>query len=67
MPVADVIRKAGISRATFLTWRAKDGGATITELKRLQELEQENARLKRLDAELALANHAIKEVLRRKR
>lgn len=66
VPVADVIRKAGISRATFFTWRAKYGGTTITELKRLKELEQENARRKRLYAEIALENHAIKAVLSRK-
>lgn len=66
MPVADVIRKAGISRATFFTWRAKYGGATVAELKRLKELEQENSRLKRMYVDLAMENAAIKEVLSRK-
>jgi putative transposase len=66
LPVADVIRKAGISRATFFTWRAKYGGATVAELKRLKELEQENSRLKRMYADLAMENAAIKEVLSRK-
>jgi putative transposase len=64
--VPDVIRKHGISRATFFTWRAKYGGATVAELKRLKELEQENAKLKRMYADLALENAAIKEVLGRK-
>ena len=66
LSVADVMRKAGISRATFFTWRAKYGGATVAELKRLKELEQENAKLKRMYADLALENAAIKEVLGRK-
>lgn len=66
VPVAEVIRKQGISRATFFTWRAKYGGATVAELKRLKELEQENARLKRMYADLAMENAAIKEVLGRK-
>jgi putative transposase len=61
-----VIRKHGISRATFFTWKAKYGGATVAELKRLRELEAENAKLKRMYAELALENTAIKDVLSRK-
>ena len=63
--VAEVIRKAGISRATFFTWRAKYGGATVAELKRLKELEHENAMHKKMFADLALVNAATKEVLRR--
>ncbi len=66
VPVADVIRKAGISRATFFTWRAKYGGATVAELKRLKELEQEDRGLRRMYADLAMENAAIKEVLSRK-
>ena len=66
VPVADVVRKAGISRATFFTWRSKYGGPTVSELARLKELETENAKLKRMYAELALENAAIKDVLSRK-
>lgn len=66
MPIAEVIRKHGISRATFFTWKSKYGGATVAELKRLRELEAENAKLKRMYAELALENAAIKDVLSRK-
>lgn len=66
VPVAEVIRKHGISRATFFTWKQKYGGATVAELKRLKELEAENAKLKRMYAELALENAAIKDVLSRK-
>jgi putative transposase len=64
--IADVVRKAGISKATFFAWRAKYGGATVADLKRLKELEQENTRLKRTYAALAMENAAIKEVLSRK-
>lgn len=66
LPVPEVLRKHGISRATFFTWKRKYGGATIAELKRLKELELENAKLKRMYAELALENTAIKDVLSRK-
>jgi putative transposase len=66
VPIAEVIRKHGISRATFFTWKSKYGGATVAELRRLKELEAENAKLKRMYAELALENTAIKDVLSRK-
>ena len=66
VPVADVVRKAGVSRATFFKWRSKYGGATVSELARLKELEAENSKLKRMYAELALENAAIKDVLSRK-
>ena len=64
--IADVVRKAGISKATFFARRATYGGATVADLKRLKELEQENTRLKRTYAALAMENAAIKEVLSRK-
>ena len=60
VPVADVVRQAGVK------WRSKYGGATVSELARLKELEAENTKLKRMYAELALENAAIKDVLRRK-
>lgn len=66
VPVAEVVRKVGVSRATFFKWRSKYGGATVSELARLKELEAENAKLKRMYAELALENAAIKDVLSRK-
>ncbi len=66
VPVADVLRKVGVSRATFFKWRSKYGGATVSELARLKELEAENTKLKRMYAELALENAAIKDVLSRK-
>jgi putative transposase len=66
VPVADLLRKHGVSKATFFKWRSKYGGATVADVKRLRELETENAKLKRMYAELALENAAIKEVLSRK-
>jgi putative transposase len=64
--VAELTRKHGISRATYFNWRSKDAGVSVNELKRMKELEAENARLKRMYAELALENAAIKDVLSRK-
>ena len=66
MPIDEVLRKVGVSRSTFFKWRSKYGGATVSELARLKELESENAKLKRMYAELALENTAIKDVLLRK-
>lgn len=64
--VADLLRKHGISKNTFFKWRSKYGGATVADVKRLRELEAENAKLKRMYADLALENAAIKDVLNRK-
>lgn len=64
--VPDLLRKHGISKATFFKWRSKYGGATVADVKRLRELEAENAKLKRMYADLALENAAIKDVLNRK-
>ena len=66
VPVAEVCRKRGISVATFYQWKRKYAGMTVSELKRVKELEAENARLKRMYAGLALENAAIKDVLSRK-
>jgi len=54
IPVADLLRKHGISKATFFKWRSKYGGASVSDVKRLRELEAENAKLKRMYADLAL-------------
>jgi putative transposase len=66
VPVAELARKHGISRATYFNWRSKYSGVSVNELKRMKELEAENAKLKRMYAELALENAAIKDVLSRK-
>jgi putative transposase len=67
MPIAEIVRQHGISKATYFQWRSKYAGASVDELKRLKELETENTKLKRMYAELALENAAIKDVLSRKR
>lgn len=64
--VAQLARKHGISAATYYHWKSKYAGAGVPELKRLRELEVENAKLKRMYADLALENTAIKDVLSRK-
>jgi putative transposase len=66
MAVNEIWRKHGISSATYYKWKAKYGGLEASELKRVKELEAENAKLKRMYAELALENAAIKDVLSRK-
>ena len=65
VPVADLIREHGISRPTYFNWRAKYGGVSVSELK-LNDLEAENAKLKRVYADLALENTTIKDALDRK-
>jgi putative transposase len=66
VPVPEIVRKHGISRPTYFLWKSKYGGASVKDLARLKELEHENAKLKRMYAELALENAAIKDVLSRK-
>jgi putative transposase len=65
VPLADLVRKHGSSRATYFTWKSKHAGARVADLKRMKELETENAKLKRMYADLALENAAIKDVLSR--
>jgi putative transposase len=63
LPVAELCRKHGISDATFYNWRSKFGGMEVSEAKRLKQLEEENAWLKRLVANQALDIEMLKEVL----
>lgn len=62
----DLCRKHGISEQTFYNWKAKYGGMTVSEARRLKELEHENSRLKRLLAEAELDKAALKDLLNRK-
>ncbi len=66
LPLAELVRKHGISRATYFNWKSKYAGVTIADVKRMKELEAENAKLKRMYADLALENAALKDVLGRK-
>ena len=66
LPVAEVARKNGISAATFYQWRSKYGGMSVSDMQRLRELEEENARLKRMYADLSLDHAVLKEALTKK-
>ncbi len=64
--VSELVRKHGISEATFYNWKAKYGGLDVSQLRRLKELEGENARLKKMFAELSLAHHALQDAVEKK-
>lgn len=64
--VAEVCRKMGISEATFYNWKKKYGGLGVSELRRLKQLEEENARLKRMVADLSLDKQMLQEVVQKK-
>jgi len=65
-PVAEICRKAGISQATYFNWKKKYAGLLPTEMKRLKQLEDENARLKKIVADLTLDREMLQDVIRRK-
>lgn len=62
----ELCRRHGISEATFFNWKAKYAGMTVSEVRRLKELEAENSKLKRLLAEVELDRAALKDLLGRK-
>jgi putative transposase len=64
--VADICREHGISDQTFYKWKAKYGGMDSSELKRVKELEEENARLKKMYANLSLIHEALKDAMAKK-
>lgn len=66
VPVKDLCRQAGISPATYYQWKSKYGGMDASDLRRVKELEAENSRLKRMYAELALDNAAMKDLIAKK-
>jgi putative transposase len=66
MPVAEICRKAGISQATYFNWKKKWAGMLPSEMKRVRELEQENARLKKIVADLTLDREMLQDVIKRK-
>jgi putative transposase len=65
-PVADVCRQLGVSEASFYVWKKKYGRLGLTELRELRQLRDENARLKRVVADLTLDKHILGEVVRKK-
>ena len=64
--VAEVCRKAGISEATFYNWRKRFGGMMPSEVRKLRQIEEENAKLKRLVADLSLDKAMLQDVLAKK-
>ena len=66
MKTADLARRHGVSEATIYNWKAKYGGLEVSEAKRLRELEDENARLKKLLADQMLDAAALRELLTKK-
>jgi putative transposase len=65
-PVADVCRQMGISEATFYVWKKRYGNLALLEVRELRQLRDENARLKRLVADLALDRHILQEVVKKR-
>ena len=66
MPVKEVCRKHGISEPTYYNWKSKYGGMEASDLKRTKELEAELSKLKRMYADLALENQAMKDLIAKK-
>jgi len=62
-PVGELCRKYGMSDASYCHWKVKYAGLSVSDLKRLKALEEENRRLKQIVAEQALDNRALKERL----
>jgi putative transposase len=66
MKTAELSRKYGVSSATLYNWKARYGGMDASQLRRLKELEGENARLKKMYAELSLTHHALQDAVQKK-
>ncbi len=64
--VEQICRKHGISNATYYNWKSKYGGMDASDVKRLKELEDENARLKKMFADLSLEHEAVKDLIAKK-
>jgi len=60
--VSEAVRQIGVTEQTYYRWRKEYGGMATSEAKRLKELEKENARLKRLVADISLENAVLKDV-----
>lgn len=66
MPVADICRKAGISQATYFSWKKRYGGLLPPEMRQLKQLEDKNTKLRKLVADLTLDREMLQDVIRRK-
>lgn len=66
VPLEELLRKYGVSSATFYVWKRKYGGMSASEAQRLKQLEEENNRLKRVVADLTLDKQILQDVLAKK-
>ena len=66
LPVKELCRRHGFSEASYYLWKSKFGGMSVSDAKRLKELETDNTRLKKLLAEAMLENEVTREALRKK-
>jgi putative transposase len=66
VPLEELSRQHGFSKATFYKWKAKYSGMDVSTLKRLRELEEENRRLKQMYAELSLDHKILKDIVEKK-
>ena len=64
--MGDVCREMGVSQATFYVWRKQYAGLSLTELRELRQLREENNRLKRLVADLSLDRQILQEIVSKK-
>ena len=65
-PVVETLRAKGVSKDTYYKWKRKYNGMENSDIKKMRELERENAKLKKLYAEMALMNDALKDVIEKK-
>lgn len=65
-PVVETLREKGVSKDTYYKWKRKFNGMESSDVKKLRELERENAKLKKMYADMALANEALKDVIEKK-
>jgi putative transposase len=65
-PIGDVCRQMGISEATYYVWKKKFAGMGLSDIRELRQLRDENAKLKRLVADLTLDRHVLQEIVKKK-
>ena len=65
-PVVETLREKGVSKDTYYKWKQKFNGMQSSDVKKLRELERENAKLKKMYADMALMNEALKDVIEKK-
>lgn len=66
MPIKEICRKHGISDATYYNWKSRYGGMNASDLKRMKELERELSQLKRMYADVAMENRALRDLIEKK-